>query len=75
MEMTEQSTRERIKIRVNGEKDLLKQPRYSEIIAAEIPNSLLEIIPHAAHAPMWEQSKKFHTLILNFLTTGAGGKG
>ncbi len=50
-----------------GEVDLLKPPRYSEIIARELPNAELVIIPNAGHAAMWERPAIFNTLILDFL--------
>ena len=50
-----------------GEEDVLKPRKYAEIIAAEIPQADLAIIPHAGHAVLWEQWRVFNALILGFL--------
>jgi 3-oxoadipate enol-lactonase len=50
-----------------GEDDILKPRHHAEIIATEIPNAELAVIPHAGHAAMWEQPGLFNTLILGFL--------
>lgn len=55
-----------------GEDDLLKPRKYAEIIAREIPNAELVIIPHAGHAVMWEQAGVFNTLVLGFLAKQRG---
>jgi 3-oxoadipate enol-lactonase len=50
-----------------GEEDILKPRKYAELIARELPNSELAIIPHAGHAVLWEQAPVFNSLILGFL--------
>ncbi len=55
-----------------GEEDILKPKRYAEIIARELPNSELAIIPHAGHAALWEQAAVFNSLILGFLAKQSG---
>lgn len=50
-----------------GEEDILKSRKYSEIIAHEIPNSELVIIPHAAHAVCLEKPGEFNAAILGFV--------
>ena len=50
-----------------GEEDILKSRKYSEIIAQEIPNSHLVIIPHAAHAVCLEKPKAFNSAFLGFV--------
>lgn len=50
-----------------GEEDILKSRNYSEIIAREIPNAQLLIIPHAAHAVCLEKPKEFNAAVLGFL--------
>ncbi len=50
-----------------GEEDLLKPRKYAEIIAREIPNAELVVVPHAGHAVCWDQAGVFNTLILGFL--------
>jgi len=54
---------------VAGEEDLLKPRRYSEMMARELPNAQLAIIPNAGHAAMWEQPATFNALILGFLAS------
>ncbi len=53
---------------VVGEDDILKPRRYSEIIAREIPNAELIILPNAGHAMMWEQAGAINSTLLGFLT-------
>ena len=57
---------------VVGELDLIKPRKYSEIVAAEIPNAEFAVIPHAGHAAMWEQAEVFNSLILGFLAKQGG---
>jgi 3-oxoadipate enol-lactonase len=52
---------------VVGEEDMLKPRKYSEIMAAEIPDTEYAIIPRAGHAAMWEQAGVFNSLVLGFL--------
>jgi 3-oxoadipate enol-lactonase len=55
-----------------GEDDILKPRKYAEIIAGEIRNAELAVIPHAGHAAMWEQAGVFNSLILGFLAKHSG---
>ena len=55
-----------------GEEDILKPRQYAEIIAREIPNTELAVVPHAGHAVMWEQPGVFNSLILGFLAKQHG---
>jgi 3-oxoadipate enol-lactonase len=55
-----------------GEEDILKPRKYAELIARELPNSELVIIPHAGHAVLWEQAAVFNSLILGFLAKQSG---
>jgi 3-oxoadipate enol-lactonase len=50
-----------------GEEDILKSRKYSEIIAHEIPNAELVIIPHAAHAVCLEKPGEFNSVVLGFV--------
>ncbi|MBA3073802.1 MAG: alpha/beta fold hydrolase [Anaerolineae bacterium] len=50
-----------------GEEDILKSRKYSEIIAYEIPNSELVIIPHAAHAVCLEKPGEINSAVLGFV--------
>lgn len=51
-----------------GEEDILKPRRYAEIIAGQIPNAELVVVPQSGHAVCWEQPGLFNTLLLGFLT-------
>lgn len=51
-----------------GEEDRLKPRAYAEIIAANIHQSELAILPAAGHAVCLEQPKLFNDLLLGFLT-------
>jgi len=51
-----------------GEEDLLKPRKYAEVIAREIPDAELAVVPHAGHAVMWERATIFNTLVLGFLS-------
>ena len=50
-----------------GEADLIKGPRYAEIIHRAIPHSVLRIIPGAGHATCWEDPGQFNRIVLEFL--------
>ena len=51
-----------------GEKDTLKPPRYSRLLAKEIPNSEYLIIPGAGHAAIIERPNEVNTAVLGFLS-------
>jgi 3-oxoadipate enol-lactonase len=53
---------------VAGEKDRLKLPSSSELIASKIPGAEFAVIPNAGHAIMWERAELFNTLLLGFVT-------
>lgn len=53
---------------IAGEKDLIKGREYAEIIAAQIPNCELVIIPGAGHALCLEKPAALNTLLLGFVT-------
>jgi 3-oxoadipate enol-lactonase len=55
-----------------GEEDILKPRKYAEIIARELPNGELAIVPHAGHAVLWEQPAVFNSLLLGFLAKQDG---
>ena len=50
-----------------GESDPLVPLRYAKEMLVEIRNARLEIIPHAAHVPMWENPEAFNHILLRFL--------
>ncbi len=53
---------------IAGEEDLIKGREYAEIIAAQISNSELVIIPGAGHALCLEKPAILNTLLLGFVT-------
>jgi pimeloyl-ACP methyl ester carboxylesterase len=50
-----------------GERDLLKGPRFAEVLQREIPHAKMHIIKDAGHATCWENPPEFNRLILDFL--------
>ena len=52
---------------VVGDADLLKGPRYAEIIHRAITGSELHLIPGAGHAVTWEDPVRFNAIVLDFL--------
>jgi len=57
-----------------GEDDQLKPRKYAELIARQIPNAELAIVPHAGHAVCWEQPNLFNTLLLGFVAKHVVGR-
>jgi pimeloyl-ACP methyl ester carboxylesterase len=53
-----------------GEADPLVPLRYGEAMQQEIPGSRLEVIPRAAHVPMWDAPEAFNRVVLAFLESG-----
>lgn len=53
---------------IAGEEDLIKGREYAEIIAAQISNSELVIVPGAGHALCLEKPAILNTLLLGFVT-------
>jgi 3-oxoadipate enol-lactonase len=56
-----------------GELDLLKGPRYAQIMKNAIPQAELHTLPAAGHASCWEAPGEFNRVLLNFLA-GAGSR-
>ena len=52
---------------IAGAADLYTPPSISRMIAAEIPNSRLALIPEAGHSIYWEQPEIFNRAILDFI--------
>ncbi|MEJ2262130.1 MAG: alpha/beta fold hydrolase [Anaerolineales bacterium] len=50
-----------------GELDLIKGPRYSEILLKGIPHAELHVLRQAGHATCWERPQEFNSVILGFL--------
>lgn len=50
-----------------GAGDPLVPLRYGEAMQQEIPNARLEVIPRAAHVPMWDAPEEFNAIALSFI--------
>lgn len=54
-----------------GELDLIKGPRYADILKKGIPHSEYHLIKDAGHASCWEKPNEFNGIVLNFLAKQA----
>ena len=54
-----------------GELDLIKGPRYAEILKKGIPRAEYHLIKGAGHASCWERPNEFNDIVLDFLTKQA----
>ena len=54
-----------------GAGDPLVPLRYGEAMQQEIPDARLEVIPHAAHVPMWDAPEEFNQIALSFIDSVA----
>ena len=52
---------------IAGAEDIFTPPRYSEAIAAAIPNARLTVLPNAGHGAFWETTDAFNGAVLGFL--------
>ena len=52
---------------IAGNADLYTPPSISRMIAAEIPNSRLVLIPESGHSTYWEQPELFNRAVLDFI--------
>ena len=52
---------------ISGAADLYTPPSISRMIAAEIPNSRVALIPEAGHSIYWEQPEIFNRTVLDFI--------
>jgi 3-oxoadipate enol-lactonase len=52
---------------VVGDQDLLKGPRYAEILHGAIRGSRLHVLAGAGHAATWEAAAEFNRVVLEFL--------
>lgn len=50
-----------------GEEDIFTPRRYSEAIAAAIPNAKLSVMPSVGHGMFWEATDDFNELVLGFI--------
>jgi 3-oxoadipate enol-lactonase len=54
-----------------GELDLLKGPRYAEILKRNIPHAEYHVLIGAGHASCWERPQEFNSILLGFLAKQA----
>jgi len=52
---------------IAGTADLSTPPSISRMIAAEIPNSEVVVVPESGHSVYWEQPDVFNRAVLDFL--------
>jgi pimeloyl-ACP methyl ester carboxylesterase len=52
---------------ISGAADLSTPPSIARLIAAEIPNSRLAVIPESGHSTYWEQPEIFNHAVLDFI--------
>jgi pimeloyl-ACP methyl ester carboxylesterase len=52
---------------ISGAADLSTPPSIARLIAAEIPNSRLAVIPESGHSTYWEQPEIFNRAVLDFI--------
>jgi pimeloyl-ACP methyl ester carboxylesterase len=50
-----------------GEEDILKPPKYAQIMVNEIPDAEFILIPNAGHAVCIEKHAAFNSVLLGFL--------
>ena len=55
---------------IAGAADMSTPPSISRMIAAELPNSRLVVIPESGHSTYWEQPELFNRTVIDFI----GGK-
>ncbi|MSP37719.1 MAG: alpha/beta hydrolase [Deltaproteobacteria bacterium] len=53
---------------ISGAADLSTPPSISHMIAAEIPNSRVALIPESGHSTYWEQPEIFNRAVLDFIS-------
>jgi len=52
---------------IDGTADMSTPPSISRMIAAEIPNSRLVLIPEAGHSSYWEQPEIFNRAVVDLI--------
>lgn len=52
-----------------GDKDIVAPLRTGKVLAAQLANAQLEIIPESGHVPMLEQKEKFNQIVLKALSS------
>ena len=55
-----------------GDRDLLKGPRYAQILHGAIRGSRYHVLAGAGHASSWEDPAEFNRVVLEFLATVPG---
>ncbi|MBF0409647.1 MAG: alpha/beta fold hydrolase [Candidatus Riflebacteria bacterium] len=57
---------------VCGEEDILKPPKFSKIIARNIPDSEYVLVPDCGHVTILEQHRPLNSVLLGFVTKHSG---
>jgi pimeloyl-ACP methyl ester carboxylesterase len=52
---------------IAGAADLYTPPSISRIIAAELPNSRLVLMPESGHSSYWEEPELFNQAVIDFI--------
>jgi 3-oxoadipate enol-lactonase len=52
---------------VCGEEDILKPVKFSKLIAENIPNSELAVIPNCGHVTIFEKPHVLNSMLLGFV--------
>jgi pimeloyl-ACP methyl ester carboxylesterase len=52
---------------IAGAADLFTPPSISRMIAAELPNSRLALMPESGHSSYWEEPELFNHAVLDFI--------
>ena len=65
---------ESLKVRtllVTGDADMFTPPSIMRMIARQVPNNELVIVPECGHSPYWEQPELFNHTVLEFIRRGS----
>lgn len=52
---------------VTGSADMFTPPSIMRLIARQIPNSTMIVVPECGHSPYWEQPELFNRVVLEFI--------
>jgi len=61
---------ESLKVRtllVTGDAEMFTPPSIMRMIARQVPNNELVIVPECGHSPYWEQPELFNRTVLEFI--------
>ena len=52
---------------LTGDRDVVVDPRNSELLASRIPGARLEVLPGTGHLFFWEEPERFVEVVKEFL--------